>query len=301
MLVTTPNRREGLSLSTLLRKLPPAAVSALVVVLLVLVAWLDRVTGSAPAQHLYYVPIVLAGIRFRRSGAIAASLSAILLYHVANPVLLHLKYEEADFVQITLFIAVGLVTAKLTEDARRLHRLAMTDDLTGLHNLRSFEVGLTRVLSADRDSDSAPVAMLILDVDRLKSLNDRYGHLAGADAVRTVGHVIAAWSPPGSVACRYGGDEFAIALPQSGRAQAGRLADRLRRAVAETAPVLAGKDFPAGTLSISVGVACTPADPEISLAGSAENAARLGEWLFRAADAELYRAKSAGRNQTCVA
>ena len=257
-------------------------------------------TGSAPAQHLYYVPIVLAGIRFSRRGALSAALAAVLLYHVANPSLLRLQYEQADFVQVTLFIAVSLVTAKLTEDARRLHRLAMTDDLTGLHNLRSFEATLARMLTPGRDS-GLPVAMLVLDVDRLKSLNDRYGHLAGADAVRTVGHVIAAWSPPGSVACRYGGDEFAVAVPDCGRAQASRLADRLRRAVNEVAPVLAGQAFPAGTLSISVGVACTSSGHDRPAVSTLAGEARPGEWLFRAADVELYRAKAAGRNQTCVA
>jgi diguanylate cyclase (GGDEF)-like protein len=265
-----------------------------------LVAWLDRITGSVPAQHLYYVPIVLAGIRFSRRGALAAALSAILLYHAANPPLLRLRYEEADVVQMTLFIAVSLVTAKLTEDARRLHRLAMTDDLTGLHNLRSFEDGLARLLTAGRQT-GRPVAMIILDVDRLKSLNDRYGHLAGADAVRTVGHVIAAWSPPGTVACRYGGDEFAVALPDCGSAQARRLADRLRRSVNEVPPVLAGIAFPPGTLSISAGVACTEADHNQSSAATSGEESGAGERLFRLADEELYRAKAAGRNQTSVA
>jgi diguanylate cyclase (GGDEF)-like protein len=298
MLVTTRDRLEARGLMTLLRRMPAPAVAAAVIVLLLLVAWLDRMTDSAPAQHLYYVPIVLAGIRFRRRAALAAALSAVLLYHLANPSLLRLQYEQADFVQVTLFIAVSLVTAKLTEDARRLHQLAMTDDLTGLHNLRSFEGALARML-AHADDPGMTVAMLILDVDRLKSLNDRYGHLAGADAVRSVGHVIAAWSPADSVACRYGGDEFAVALPRCGRAQASELAERLRAAVHELAPVLAGHPFPAGTLSVSVGVACR-SDLDVVLPAVGDKA-RLGETLFRAADTELYRAKAAGRNQTCVA
>jgi diguanylate cyclase (GGDEF)-like protein len=300
MLVTTPEHLEGRGAITVLRTLPSGAVATVVVILLLLVAWLDWMTGSAPAQHLYYVPIVLAGIRFMRRGAVAAALSAVLLYHLANPSLLRLQYHEADFVQVTLFIAVSLVTAKLTEDARRLHWLAMTDDLTGLHNLRSFEDHLAHMLAADGES-AVPVAMLILDVDHLKSLNDRYGHLAGADAVRTVGHVIAAWSPPESVACRYGGDEFAVALPHCGRAQASRLAERLRHAVNEVAPVLAGHAFPAGTLSISVGVACTRSDRDRPFGQGLTAESGLDETLFRAADNELYRAKASGRNQTCVA
>ena len=86
---------------------------------------------------------------------------------------------------------MGLVTARLSEDARRLHRLAATDDLTGLHNLRSFELRLAGFVRRWR-IDGGPLSMLVLDVDRLKALNEAHGHLAGAEAVRTVGHVLAA-------------------------------------------------------------------------------------------------------------
>ena len=79
-------------------------------------------------------------------------MSAIVLYHVANPHLLTFRYGEADLVQIALFLAVGTITAKLTQDADRLRRLAMTDDLTGLHNLRSFEARLVTMVRASRAS-----------------------------------------------------------------------------------------------------------------------------------------------------
>ena len=83
--------------------------------------------------------------------------------------------------------------------------------------------------------------MIVLDVDRLKSINDRYGHLAGADAVRTVGRVIAGWVPAKGVACRYGGDEFVIFIPSCSAADALERADALRALVSATAPVLAGQ------------------------------------------------------------
>ena len=78
---------------------------------------LDRATGSTPVQHLYYLPIILAGLRFGMPGGIMAALSAIVLYHAANPHLLTFRYEESDLVQIVLFLAVGVMTAKLTLDA----------------------------------------------------------------------------------------------------------------------------------------------------------------------------------------
>jgi len=136
-------------------------------------------------------------------------------------------------------------------------------------------------------------------VDRLKSLNDSYGHSTGADAVRTVGRILAMHLPPEAIACRYGGDEFAIVIPRCTRLDVHVVATDLCRAVYATAPVLAGREFPAGTLSISVGAACSPSDRE---AGSSSIARRgkTGDELFREADAALYRAKAGGRNRVWV-
>jgi diguanylate cyclase (GGDEF)-like protein len=212
-------------------------------------------------------------------GGVIAALSAIVLYHVANPHLLTFRYGES---------------------ANRLHLLAMTDDLTGLHNLRSFEVQLATMVRASRETQT-PLALLVLDVDRLKSLNDRYGHLTGAEAVRSVGHIIGRQIPPDAVACRYGGDEFAIAVPRCAPFVADQVADRLRSAVHGSAPALAGRRFPAGTLSISVGGACASFDRNAPSRAVLPGDAETGEALFRAADAALYRAKAGGRNQVCVA
>jgi diguanylate cyclase (GGDEF)-like protein len=282
------------------RPMPPAAAGALAAGALLLVFALDRATGSAPVQHLYYLPIILAAARFGMSGGVAAGVSAIALYHVANPQLLTFRYGEADLVQVALFLAVGTITAKLTQDASRLRRLAMTDDLTGLHNLRSFEARLELMVRASGES-RAPLALLVLDLDRLKELNDRYGHLTGAEAVRAVGHLIAQRLPPDAVACRYGGDEFVIAVPQCPLSQIQRVADDLRRAVHDCTPVLSGQSFAAGTLSISVGVASASFLRGTALRVVPCRNVETGESLFRAADAALYRAKAGGRNQVCVA
>ena len=262
---------------------------------LLLIFTLDRATGSAPFQHLYYVPIIFTGVRFGKRGGASAAVAATVLYHLANPHLFTMRYEESDWVEICLFVAAGVIAAKLAADAHRLHLLAMTDDLTGLHNLRSFEAHLAPMVRDARESGT-PFAMLVLDVDRLKSLNDRYGHLTGADAVRTVGRLIAARLPPEAVACRYGGDEFVVAVPRSTSSRANDLADDIRRAVNETAPVLAGLSFPAETLSISVGVASRSGEDVRSIADDND----AGEALFRAADAALYRAKACGRNHVSV-
>jgi diguanylate cyclase (GGDEF)-like protein len=274
-------------------RLSPMWATVGVVGSLLLIFTLDHATGSAPFQHLYYVPIIFTGVRFGTRGGAFAAVAATVLYHLANPHLLPMRYEESDWVEICLFVAAGVIAGKMAADAHRLHLLATTDDLTGLHNLRSFEAQLAPMVRDARESGT-PFAMLVLDVDRLKSLNDRYGHLTGAEAVRTVGRVIAACVPPEAVACRYGGDEFVVAVARCSSSRAHEVADDIRRAVNETAPVLAGQPFPATTLSISVGVAAQSGETV-----SDDNDA--GEALFRAADAALYQAKARGRNHVSVA
>jgi diguanylate cyclase (GGDEF)-like protein len=263
-----------------------AVVSALLIVFAV-----DLRTGSAPVQHLYYLPIVAASLGLGRLFGITTSLVAILLYHVANLAHFTSGYTEADVVQTTLFVVVGIVTAKLSDDAHRLRQLAATDDLTGLHNLRSFEARLSAMVRAARKTGT-PLAMFVIDVDRLKSINDAHGHLAGSEAVRLVGQTLAAHLPSAAVACRYGGDEFAVAVSNCGASYAQSLAEELRKSIHALAPVLVERNFPCGTLSISIGIASV----DTGARNSATDVA-AGEVLFASADDALYVAKRRGRNR----
>lgn len=269
-------------------------VVVIVVLSLGVIFKLDAATGSAPVQHLYYGPIIVAALGLSRYAGPVTALAAVMLYHFANPVLLAAQYRESDIVQIALFVAVGIVTAKLAEDRRRLRQLSVTDDLTGLYNLRGFEHQLMKAIR-DARATNASISLLVLDVDRLKSLNDTHGHMAGADAVRTVGGIIAAHLPQHAFGSRFGGDEFVIALPGRGIEEAHETAQTLRKTVYAAAPQLAGISFPPETLSISIGLACQRCvdDPA---SGVSPADAELGESLFRAADRALYAAKSAGRN-----
>jgi diguanylate cyclase (GGDEF)-like protein len=295
----TSARGDGSAVSGRLR-LSKRWVLALVAASLVITFTLDRTTDAAPVQHLYYLPIILAASRLRWVGGLTTSLIAIVLYHLANRALLRFAYRETDFVQIALFIAVGVVTARLTENARRLHVIAMTDDLTGLHNLRSFERRLSAMIPVARAGGGC-LSMLVLDLDRLKSLNDTYGHLTGAEAVRHVGRILGARLPPDAVACRYGGDEFVVSLAGRSDADARAIADDLRRAVHDSTPTLAHRSFPSGTLSISVGLARRSWAAAEEEEGWPETDTEAGEALFRAADAALYAAKARGRNQVFAA
>ena len=260
----------------------------LIAVAILLIAWLDHITGDLPVQHLYYLPIIFGGIAFGMNGGLIVAFTSVVLYHLANAQLLDLRHSKGDIVQIVLFFTVGIIASKLTDDAKRMRVLAGTDDLTGLHNLRSFKAHLT-TLVIEAKTKNIPLSLLALDVDRLKTLNDTFGHLTGADAVRTVGHVIGRHIPPTAVACRYGGDEFVIALPECTIEQAVEIGECLRWAVHDVQPTLASCWFPAGTLSISVGVATLERELD-----------HKGEDLFGAADRALYRAKGEGRNRVCA-
>jgi diguanylate cyclase (GGDEF)-like protein len=170
----------------------------------------------------------------------------------------------------------------------------MTDDLTGLHNLRSFEGHLMTLVRDARETQSA-LALLVVDVDRLKTLNDQFGHLTGAEAVRTVGRIIGWRVPPDAIACRYGGDEFVIAVPGCTPFVVHRVADDLVERCMTPRRCSPGW-FAAGTLSVSVGVVHPPRSPWRPPSHDVESGSAA-----RAADAALYRAKACGRNRVCVA
>ena len=271
-----------------------AALILIVLVSLGLIFRLDQSTGASPIQHLYYLPIAIAGLWLPRHGGLIAGLMAVLLYHLANPFLFSSTYRESDIVQIALFVGVGVVTSKLADDRRQLRRLSVTDDLTGLYNLRGFDALLVASIRASMQS-ATPITLVVLDVDRLKSFNDTHGHRTGADAVRTVGQIVGAWVPDEGFACRFGGDEFVIALPGLDLSAAKAAGEALRASVHAAAPVLAGVPFPAGALSISVGLACRARFDQ--LPNGSDKHGEMAESLFHAADQALYVAKSAGRNQ----
>ena len=153
---------------------PPRWTATVVGGSLAVIYFIDRGSGTAPVQHLYYLPIILAGTRFLTSGGVVVAFMAVVLYHLANPRLLSGAYAEADLVQIVLFFAVGVVTARLARDKRRLQTLATTDDLTGLRNLRAFEAGLATLVSTAVRT-GGHVSLLVLDVDNLKALQPVVG------------------------------------------------------------------------------------------------------------------------------
>jgi len=171
----------------------------------------------------------------------------------------------------------------------KLHELAATDWLTGLSNRRSFEIALERECRrAERAKQS--ISVLLVDIDRFKNYNDRYGHQRGDNCLRLVAHaIVQAFRRPGDLVARYGGEELAIILPDTDETGALHVAEELRRAV--LALGLEHQDSDAGIVTASAGVA----------SASAAESKIDGCTLVRAADGALYEAKRAGRNKVVCA
>ncbi len=164
-----------------------------------------------------------------------------------------------------------------------LAQLSRTDGLTRLANRRHFDHALARE-HARWQRTGAPLSLLLIDLDHFKGVNDHYGHAAGDDYLRAVARVLARNAArPTDLAARYGGEEFACLLPDTAAPDAAVVAERIRAAVHALDLPHARAEPP--QLTVSIGVA--------TLAGGTHDAAAL----LAAADAQLYRAKHAGRHQ----
>jgi diguanylate cyclase (GGDEF)-like protein len=159
--------------------------------------------------------------------------------------------------------------------------LARSDALTGLSNRRAADETLER-LSAQAIHDLSPLSVVLLDLDRLKEINDRYGHAGGDRALATLGRIISSTIRTSDFAARIGGDEFLVMLPDTDRDGALVIADQLRTEIEGAAL----DDI--GPISASLGLATLPAD------------ATDAEDLLRKADRALYAAKRQGRNRIGV-
>ncbi|MDM0071932.1 diguanylate cyclase [Variovorax sp. J31P207] len=180
--------------------------------------------------------------------------------------------------------ALRLSQQKLLLSNLELQRLTNSDGLTGLPNRRSFNDYLARAWATSQ-SQGSPLSLLMIDVDYFKNYNDRFGHLAGDDALKCVAEAIRNAQPdPACLPARFGGEEFAMVLPGATATQAGAIAETLRRAV-ENTPLPHNAPEPT-SVTVSIGTATMVAPPDAS-----------PDLLIAAADARLYEAKCGGRNR----
>jgi diguanylate cyclase (GGDEF)-like protein len=170
-----------------------------------------------------------------------------------------------------------------------LDRMARYDELTEILNRRSFNVALQAEWSRSRRNNT-PLALLMIDVDRFKNYNDRYGHDLGDQCLRQVARSLQeCLKRPTDQLARYGGEEFVIILPDTDERGADIVARRCCRGVAEAGIPHDASDI-APHVTVSVGLATETAEE-----------GRMPEKLAKDADRALYAAKHAGRNRVCMA
>ena len=196
----------------------------------------------------------------------------------------------AGYVMVTRDVSARMEMEQRLEEANRLLRgQAMQDPLTGLANRRHIDEALGTEFRRSQRLQ-LPLGVLMLDIDRFKSFNDTYGHPAGDICIRAVADAIrAVLRRPTDLAGRYGGEEFAVLLPNTDEAGVAVTGERIRRGVQELALAHAGSEF--GIVTISLGGAAIM--PPIGGIGPAA--------FVEAADAALYAAKRGGRNSVRLA
>jgi diguanylate cyclase (GGDEF)-like protein len=205
---------------------------------------------------------------------------ALLYVYKTDP-----EAKPFDQHDVLLAVAIGHQAA-LTIERMRLLNLSMRDPLTNLYNRRYLEEALEREgqLATRRDT---VVGIIMLDLDHFKDFNDTFGHDAGDMLLRELAKLLSSRLRGSDIACRYGGEEFVLLLPDAPLEEVQRLAEEMRHKARGLSFVHEGKTL--GMITFSSGVAVFP-DHGLTMAA-----------VLRAADAALYQAKQNGRDRVCQA
>lgn len=187
-------------------------------------------------------------------------------------------FDEGD---VPALESVADICANAIQNAHyfeRVRHMAYVDGLTGVFNRRYFEIRVAEEIERAKRYTGA-MSLIMVDIDHFKRLNDEFGHLMGDDVLRQISTIFTQNLRKVDVACRYGGEEFAIIVPETTGEDAYYVAEKLRKAI--QAAVFPGVPRP---VTISAGVASYPANGEAR------------DELIKAADEALYQAKQSGRN-----
>jgi diguanylate cyclase (GGDEF)-like protein len=196
-----------------------------------------------------------------------------------------LLHSRIDLANSELQQANALLTTRADELRRANHdleQLAVTDALTGLHNRRYFEQLMENEVGLSIRNDET-ISIVLIDIDRFKEINERFGYRVGDDILRGVARTIAERIRRSDVACRYGGDEFFILCRRATIAAALTIADELHDTITAQPMQVAGQSIP---VTLSMGIATLPCTETIVTA----------EQFFKCADIALHFGKRHGRN-----
>jgi diguanylate cyclase (GGDEF)-like protein len=226
-----------------------------------------------------FILLLLVTIGFaRRLGrpfvTLANFVSKIGKEEVALPAVGHHWNREADLLTKTVIMAMSGIKAQTD----LLTQAAMTDVLTGLSNRRTLEMIMKQWIEEQK-----PYSIILLDIDRFKSINDNYGHQEGDRVLQHLAEIVRKSVRAGAVCSRYGGEEFVVLLPYATVHEVFETAERIRTTMENSGNHLKQ------TVTVSLGAAHFPSQ------------ASHADALFLLADQALYKAKNAGRNQTVIA
>jgi diguanylate cyclase (GGDEF)-like protein len=251
------------------------------------VLWLTG-KGSSPLLNLYLLPIILSALTLGRLVTLL-QVAVVALCHVllaaATPGLdvMSLSYASQAVGQLAPFLLVAYLTttlsADITEARERIEDLAQNDALTGLYNLRMFNEVWQREHAA-AESGRSVYALLMIDMDKLKDINDTFGHEAGNSAITLVAQCLQRSIRNSDTAARFGGDEFAVLLPGASPDVAEAVVKRVRHNVYKTTLDLRSRMI---RCSVSIGVVNYPKD------------GRDMRELLSIADRKMYRDKELRR------
>ncbi len=210
-------------------------------------------------------------------------------------------YSENELHLLEIFADYMSIAIQNVLDGRLAQEAAKRDNLTGLFNDRYLHSILEQVLVRGRATHD-DVALLFLDLDYFKRVNDHHGHLAGSQVLRESGQLLRRTvAHPGAIVARYGGDEFVIVIPGIAASEAMALAERLRGEIeqttfCQTVGEIQPEPLYLGGLTCSIGVASLAlhVPPTCDLAAGKSR-------LLRLSDSAMYRAKEAGRNRVLLA
>ena len=221
--------------------------------------------SSSPLLNLYLLPIILSALTLGRLVTllqVAVVFICHLLLAAATPGLdvMSLSYASQAVGQLAPFLLVAYLTTTLSADIsearERIENLAQNDSLTGLYNLRMFnEVWQREHLASERDR--GVYALLLIDMDKLKDINDAFGHEAGNSAITLVAQCLLRSIRTTDYAARFGGDEFAVLLPGASPEIAEAVIKRVRHNVYKTTLDLRSRMI---RCSVSIGVVNYPKD-----------------------------------------